>query len=148
MLDLVHTDIYENDELKHWGILGMKWGIRRYQNPDGSLTPEGRDRYLKNPDGKINYINDNWRRASKEAEEYMKSNKKYEKFVNDVFYKEFRNKPRKDDPDAFSKYYDPKVFVQDGKNYEEDYVDYYTIEAALAQQFLEKEYDAKVKDII
>lgn len=47
MLDLVHTDIYPNDELKHWGILGMKWGIRRFQNPDGSLTPEGRERYLK-----------------------------------------------------------------------------------------------------
>ena len=45
MLDLVHTDIYENYELKHWGILGMHWGIRRYQNPDGSLTPEGRERY-------------------------------------------------------------------------------------------------------
>ena len=35
MLDLVHTDIYENDELKHWGILDMKWGIRRFQNSDG-----------------------------------------------------------------------------------------------------------------
>ena len=35
------------NELKHWGILGMHWGIRRYQNPDGSLTPEGRERYLK-----------------------------------------------------------------------------------------------------
>ena len=34
-------------ELKHWGILGMKWGIRRYQNPDGSLTPEGKERYRK-----------------------------------------------------------------------------------------------------
>lgn len=30
--------------LKHHGILGMKWGIRRYQNKDGSLTPEGRER--------------------------------------------------------------------------------------------------------
>ena len=30
------------DELYHWGIKGMKWGIRRYQNKDGSLTPEGR----------------------------------------------------------------------------------------------------------
>lgn len=32
--------------LCHHGIKGMKWGIRRYQNADGSLTPEGRDRYL------------------------------------------------------------------------------------------------------
>ncbi len=33
------------DYLEHHGILGMKWGIRRYQNKDGSLTPEGRARY-------------------------------------------------------------------------------------------------------
>lgn len=31
--------------LSHSGILGMKWGRRRYQNEDGSLTPEGRIRY-------------------------------------------------------------------------------------------------------
>lgn len=31
-------------ELRHWGIKGMKWGVRRYQNRDGSLTAEGRAR--------------------------------------------------------------------------------------------------------
>lgn len=35
----------ENNQLAHHGVPGMKWGVRRYQNRDGSLTNAGKKRY-------------------------------------------------------------------------------------------------------
>lgn len=37
--------INDENELEHFGIKGMKWGIRRYQNADGTLTDAGKQRY-------------------------------------------------------------------------------------------------------
>lgn len=37
-------------ELRHHGIKGMRWGVRRYQNKDGSLTPAGKKRYYDTPE--------------------------------------------------------------------------------------------------
>lgn len=39
-----------SDYISHFGVKGMTWGIRRYQNRDGSLTPEGRKRYGQSED--------------------------------------------------------------------------------------------------
>lgn len=41
------SDMSVNDALAHWGIKGMRWGVRRYQNKDGSLTPAGLKRQRK-----------------------------------------------------------------------------------------------------
>lgn len=46
-------EIIYSDELAHHGVLGMKWGVRRYQNEDGSLTSAGREHYgIKGGEGK------------------------------------------------------------------------------------------------
>ena len=40
------NDIRGSDELLHYGVKGMKWGVRRYQNKDGTLTAEGKKRVM------------------------------------------------------------------------------------------------------
>ena len=41
-----------NNELQHWGIKGQKWGVRRFQNKDGSLTSAGRKRQKMSDDAR------------------------------------------------------------------------------------------------
>lgn len=46
-----------NDELYHHGIKGQHWGIRRFQNADGSLKPAGKNRYETDSKGRIHDSN-------------------------------------------------------------------------------------------
>ena len=48
MKDILKKALEEQDYLMHHGIVGQKWGVRRYQNTDGSLTDAGKKRYIRN----------------------------------------------------------------------------------------------------
>ena len=74
--------IIVNGELKHYGVKGMKWGVRRYQNEDGSLTPRGKLRF-KQVEGNERLA----RRQTKQATKLIRQ----EKNNVDVMAYEFEN---------------------------------------------------------
>lgn len=82
-----------NDELYHHGIKGQRWGIRRYQNPDGSLTAEGKararadysDMYYKDASGKRKLSNDKaFKNTQDKQAKELHSNKHVIRYNNDV----------------------------------------------------------------
>lgn len=52
-----------SNELNHSGIKGMRWGVRRFQNKDGSLTPEGKKRYDNTPDKNTDDTSEDFKKA-------------------------------------------------------------------------------------
>lgn len=95
--------VVQSNELSHHGILGMKWGVRRYQNSDGSLTDAGKKRYAKDTkdvydqmskteklkrrrdakkeklDKELNYYNPSKRKIYDANQAYKKADKAYQR---------------------------------------------------------------------
>ena len=87
------------DELYHHGIKGMKWGVRRFQRKDGSLTSAGKKRYLDDPSVKSS-------KAKMESDRVKQrlANAEYNKAYNKASYI-----PTKSNRQALNKAYADKI---------------------------------------
>lgn len=86
--------VINEDELYHHGIKGQKWGVRRFQNTDGTLTTEGKKRYAVDDvvtisGGKIKSQKRSEARARREAKRQQKSDVRNRRTLSD---KELRDK--------------------------------------------------------
>lgn len=138
----------ENSELTHHGIKGQKWGVRRYQNPDGSLTPAGRKRYSEEYKGLMQKAQA--AQARNQQRMMVDSYNETANAYNRGKIAEYNKTHSKDDPDYESKL--NKQFEEDWhRNYTKKYVEFtkndknYQKGKALADKYGLYDYDDLAK---
>ena len=108
-------------ELYHHGILGQKWGVRRFQNKDGTLTAEGRKRYSSSEERKKLAIKltDEYGRTFKERE---KTNKEIQKSPQVQHAATELKKAASDRRDAEQEYWKAEADFYTNKEVYEEYL--------------------------
>lgn len=84
-------EMIHGSELTHHGILGQKWGVRRFQNPDGTLTEAGKKRYY-NTLGKVDKYA---KRFDKNDKDVRKNATKYYSYGNPFASKSLLNSEKR-----------------------------------------------------
>ena len=122
--------IPQSGELVHHGILGQKWGVRRFQNPDGTLTSQGKKRYSFNERMQIskehlsleNQLRNKYLNETKEF-------KKYSKLIDDLEEECLTNYGFRPDTD--------RVWVPDEDGFEYEHEPSTSIEKAMCKKMEE-----------
>lgn len=108
---------WEGNYLAHHGIKGQQWGVRRFQNEDGSLTEEGRKRYLKTYDEAEKQADEEIKRAEGQIADIQKNGWKAKSAFTSGFIKDLKREGILDNPVLSKSYLDmfENTFKQDLK---------------------------------